>query len=333
MRTRTNRVLTGLRQRALDNPHDVAAHLVLADALMSDGDELGEYISRTANGYETPLPPSLELRLLGRLRFNLEFWNLEYGFLRAVGLSPISLREFRALIGLAEWEGVTQVSLNLRRHRRRASLPPEPVLALLTHPACRHLREIENLGFDAFLALCELEREYHRLHLIDLPHWGVNTPLERATLRVRELEFDGDSGFLPWLKTWGREVFDRVEVFRVLSRGAAGLDLFAGRLGAACRQVHAHDWDATKEGDLWHFELHGFISPQVFSGLSCLSLVPKVCEFIRKAVPVAGRFTIHLPDLPEEQFELLRANAGVRPVEFRSLGPARELDADGDAPF
>jgi len=32
--------LDGLRQQALDNPTDVDAHLVLADALMTEGDEI-----------------------------------------------------------------------------------------------------------------------------------------------------------------------------------------------------------------------------------------------------------------------------------------------------
>ncbi len=332
--TSSRQALLGLRQQALTHPEDTAAHLVLADALAAEGDELGAYINATILKGEAELSPELHTRLLGRLRDCVDGWDLEYGFLRTVALSPLRVQTFRSLIGLGEWEGVTRLALGTRSGRRGLSMPTEDVLHLLRHPVCRHLRIVENLEFEPFVALCDSDRTFSRLEVL-VPQWGVNTPLKTGALRVVELALRGEflDAAVGWLRTWGRAVFDRVVNLHTDAIGARGLDLVTTRPGAALQRVISPAWSATREGKGWHFDLDTV-------GVHLLSLqqATQLCDLMRtQLAPVASRFTIHVPDFPEQELQRLRDAAQGVPVEFHNKGPWPQLEGermgDDDAPF
>jgi hypothetical protein len=328
-------VLRALRHRALNHPEDIDAHLVFADALLTQGDELGAYISAMLMRGDGELTPGLETRLLGRLKDCVYFWDLESGFLRAVGLSQLRVQTFRSLIGVSEWEGVNRLALNTRIGRRGHPLPSADVLRLVTHPSCSHLRILERLDFEAFVGLCEVTRQFERLQVVGAPQWGVNTPLAKAALRVTELELEGQGIDAPvaWLRTWGRAVFDRVEVLRIGLVAAQGLELVANRPGQSMKQVISRDWSATREGKAWHFDLR-----LVGNSVMALYQSGQLRELMRvRLSPIASRFTVHVPELPGDELARIRGAAEGVPIELQVEGAWRSLEdivaAGEDAPF
>lgn len=346
--TTTREALHGLRRRALENRDDSAAFFVLADALMSDGDELGAFILD-----DDALTPALQTRLLGRLEGRSDFWEFESGFLRTVELSPLPVQAFRSVIGLREWEGVNALRLNARRGRVGRSQPTEDVLRLITHEVCKQLRVIEDLDFEAFVGLCDEDRTFERLGVVGLPHWGVNTPLETGRLTVKELSLTGTvcEPAIAWLKTWGRAVFDKVEVLRLdgpsLFPGnsspagpsaAMGLELVTNRPGSAVKEVIGRNWSATREGPRWHFDLR-LVEAHIMS----LAQAAQLCALMRHRLsPIASRFSIRVPKFPEEELRKIREAAGAAPVEFAFSWPwppvatspeMAQLLGDLDAPF
>jgi len=272
MTTIPARALTALRRRALKNPDDQAAHLAFADALSNWGDELGELIRKMVHEGNVPLPASLKVRLLGRLANCMTSWEVQYGFLRTVGLSPMEVTQFRGLVGIREWEGVTRLVITplelplqaptdwyedpdsdqygnpyhhypLENDQWDVEPPPPPpipgeeVLLLVRKRVCSQLRVLQGLAFGAFVGLCRERRHFDRIDVIDLPQEGVNIPLLRANLNVRELGLHGHANaVIPWLKTCAREVFDRVEVFHIFGQQDGGIDLLLER-PAAAKQV------------------------------------------------------------------------------------------------
>lgn len=329
--TTPRQVLLGLRRRALTHPEDVAAHLVFADALLSEGDELGAYISATILHGDAELSEELRTRLLGRLRDCTDGWELDYGFLRTVLLAPMRVQTFRSLIGLGEWEGVNHLALPFRSGRRDRAMPAEDVLELVRHPVCSQLRILENLDFDPFITLCDADRTFQRLELV-LPRWGVNTPLTTGALQVDELVLRGEflDAAVGWLRTWGRPVFDRVVNLSTDAVGTRGLQLVTNRPGASLQRVLSPNWSATREGKAWHFDLNTV-------GLHLMSLfqTTQLCDLMRtQLAPLASRFTVRVPDFPEQELQRIRDAAQGVPVEFHTTGPWPQLPiGDDDAPF
>lgn len=334
----TNDELLALRGRVLDDPDDLEALRVFGDALMEAGDELGFHIAESLSGDEPPLSPELQTRLLGRLGSAVAACDVRHGFLRHVSLSSVNAKQLRGLIGRAEWEGVTSVSLGLRRRPRGAANAGGLVLPLLRHPVCRHVRAVEQLGFEAFMALCETELRYERLHLVDLPYWGINTPLRRGTLSVRNLALDGRGGdlgsVLPWLKTWGRAVYDRVEVLVLGAEYGTSLEAVLDAPGASLRQIAAVDGTATREASGWHFGLTLRLPRnQVHSANFVLPRVQALAERIEHLQPLASRFTVRAPEAPLELLEGLTVAAAGRPIEFEWLDQLELEPPSDDIPF
>lgn len=327
--------LTTLRRHVLEHPEDLAAHLVLADALSEQGDAWGDYIGARVRGEPAALTEALKTRLLGRLEEHLSWWDVRCGFLRTARLAPMTVRAFRQLAGLSEWQGITRLGLPARLQPSPTgvfAMPVDAVRTLLTHPSCAQVQEVEGLGFGAFLELCELDRRYERVELSQLPKWGLHAPLHQGALAVGELVLRGSdvtlASAVAWLKTWGRAVFDRIERFRVEGPRAAGVEWLTGRAGTAARQLIGPDWSAAREAGGWHVELRGVVPPSGMEGLAALAMLPGLCAAMSRLAPAATRFTMHLPDLDEGSLRQLREAAAGRPVEFRALGPRGDLSLE-----
>ncbi len=331
----TTDVLQALRGRVLEDPDDLEALRVFADALMEGGDDLGFHIAQSLRDEEAPLPEALEARLLGRLHRAVSSFEVRHGFLRGVSLHSITTRELRGLVGCSEWEGVTSLGLAFRRRPRHRAMSAAAVLPLLGHPVCRHVRVVERLGFEAFVALCDVERRFDRLQLVDLPHWGVNTPPRHGTLSVRELVLAGrDDEFgavLAWLRTWGRAVYDRVEVLELGATYRGHLDSVLAHPGAALRQVVDHDWTATHEAGGWHVELRAGAPGRCVSLDHFHASVRELGARMERTTNCANRFTVRIPGVTEELLDMLEAAAANRPIEIHQEGPL-ELAVD-EAPF
>lgn len=323
-------VLSALRARVLGHPEDLDALRVYADGLLEAGDQLGAYLARVlqADAGTVDPPPEVADRLLGRLESAVEAWTFEFGLLRRVRLRALSAREFRQLVGLPEWEGVTHLAVTTQRRRRRVTPGAAWVLPIVQHEVCRHLRELDGIGFDTFTALGDVERTFDRLRVVDVPTWEVSTRLARSCLTVRHLELERDGAetlhaVLGWLKTWGRAVFDRVEH---LSLRAFELDPAQAidRAGARLREVTTPTWRALREERGWAFDFHGYDGLRVTTREQLDWYVRWCVHHVRAMAPLATSIAVTLPVNASEELQQLREAAGGVELRVTEVPPVAE---------
>lgn len=213
--------LLSLRRYANAHPEDRAALLVYGDALLELGDERGEAIVQGVNDLDA-LSPSVRWRVMGRLNGWFRSATLSNGLLRGVSLDSLSRAEFRRLIGLEEWEPVTSIGLGLRRARGNwgRSHAAGDVCELLAAPSCSLVKELRDVGFEAFVSLGRLNRSFDSINLSSVPEWDCDALLPRP-YPVRELAVSAvepvDS-FMAWMMTFGRRMLDRLEALHVMIR-------------------------------------------------------------------------------------------------------------------
>lgn len=311
----TPRELRSVRQHALERPGDVNAHLVFSDALLELGDDLGELIAAGLREPEPDVADPLRRRIFGRL-FDHADGSIERGFLRAVELHPMRRRDFRRLIGIEEWEGVTTLLLPPRERRRRP-LPAADVLALINHPACRMLEEVSGIELSTFLGLCGQARRIRRVALSRLPTWSIHEPLDQVPLRIgclalRDWE-DPPLPFLSWLVTYGRPIFDQLEELEVASTLFDPTIVLRAARSPLCRVASPH-CVAERRGAKWHLHL---VDPLEW-------IVP----LVERLAPFASSMRLEWSGSPESEDAVRRA-AGEIPIEVIR----HQVSGDDEAPF
>jgi hypothetical protein len=318
--------LQRLRQLALGQPGDAAAHLVYADALLEAGVAEGELIARMCAGLESAPLPMIE-RLLGRLRASAEDWTIERGFLRSVGLRRITPTEFTRLTGRHEWEGVTSVRIS--RGASQRPLGASQVTGLLTHPVMRMLRAVEGIDQPTFLALCAHPLSLDRLGVTDNLMWR-SPPMPEPRLRVRHLSlrlWSSVSEINEWLMGAGSPLISELESVHVEGFHDEDLDWLAVTVAPRLTRVTGRTTSATRDEDRWSVTLDPCRG--ISEGEEVRWALRDLPRQIARCAPFTSRLVLRLPGVGEEWLEPIRRAALVVPTTFESTGTLA-LQDDGD---
>ncbi len=322
-----------LRRHLLDHPEDEAGLQVYADALFEAGDPLCALPGLGFEGWASELPGAVASRLLGPLCELDCRVEIVGGLLREVVLAEVSAEQLERLIGAPAWEGVRRVRLpSLGPEWGVPDLPPQAVLRLIGQPACRHVVELHDVSFAGFVQLCQLDRTFEVMSILELPAWRVDEVPALDPLRVRALrlcperdEFRDEDQFvsqtLAWLQTYGRAIFDRLEVL-VAPGDDACIPLLSRGAGAALRRVEASRWSATRDAEGWHAQVwHESAGALPYEELVRWQGIAQLHGLVARLAPLVRDFRLRVPLSPVEELRRFEVSARNKPVHFAPPHP------------
>lgn len=245
--------LAALRQLVLDRPNDEAAHLIYADALMENGDPLGEVIRWHCAHPDDALPPEQLRAAFGLLGRCAEDLGLVRGIPRYVRLRRVTPTLFGRLVGYPSWESVR--SITFLRSRRGWGLPTQSVVALLAHPVCSRVREVVDIHLPGLVHLAQQPLTYDRLVLFDDPPTDYRRVLA-SPVRLRARALGLASRFrvphmVRWMMNEGRELLRTAESVSAWCDLPDLLPLFEAEL-PQLQRISCAGADVWREGGRWH---------------------------------------------------------------------------------